>query len=84
MPIDRNKILKHLAITLNQIAETADDIARHQAAITALNGNGQDAALAKKMLAYAEHMQAINVGEQQRLEKLLGNAANDAADYANK
>jgi len=84
MPINRDKILKQLAVTLNQIAETADDIARHQAAIAALNGNGQNAALAQKMLAYAEHMQAINVAEQLRLERLLGNAANDAADHANK
>jgi hypothetical protein len=56
MSVDREKLLKRLAITLNQIAETADDIAWHQAAIAALNGNGQGANLAQKMLAYAEHM----------------------------
>lgn len=84
MPIDRDKILKQLAITLNQIAETAGDIARHQGAIAALNGNGQSANLAQKMLAYIEHMQAINVAEQQRLERLLANAAAAAADHADK
>ena len=83
MPIDRDKILKQLAITLNQIAEAAGYIARHQGAIAA-NGNGQNANLAQKMLAYIEHMQAINVAEQQRLERLLANAANAAADHAEK
>ena len=72
MPVDREKTLKRLAIILSQIAETADDIARHQAAIAVLNRNGQGANLAQKMLAYVEHMQAINVAEKQRLERLLG------------
>ena len=82
MPIGRDKLLKQLATTLNQIAESAADIARHQAAIAVLNGSGRDASLAQKMLAYAEHMQAINVAEQQRLERMLANASHGAEDQA--
>jgi hypothetical protein len=80
MPIDRDKTLKRLAITLNQIAESAGDIARHRNAIAALNDAGRDSGLAQKMLAYAAHMQAINVVEQQRLERMLASADNALND----
>ncbi|HTH34973.1 MAG TPA: hypothetical protein VL976_11420 [Xanthobacteraceae bacterium] len=70
MSVDREKLLKRLAITLNQIAETAEDIARHQAAIAALNGTARAPTWRRR--GWPMPSTCINVAEQQRLEKALG------------
>jgi len=57
---------------MNQMAEGAENVARQRMAVAELERDGQDASLAQKMLKYAEHVQTINLAEQQRLEKLLG------------
>jgi hypothetical protein len=72
MSIDREKVLKQLARIMNQMAEGAENVARQRMAVAELERDGQDASLAQKMLKYAEHVQTINLAEQQRLEKLLG------------
>ena len=72
MPIDRDKILKQLARVHNQVAEGDGSLARHRNAVAELVCNGQDASLARKMLAYAEHVQKMNSAERQRLEQILG------------
>jgi hypothetical protein len=72
MSIDREKILKHLARVMNQLAEGDETVARHRKAVAELECGGQDASLALKMLKYAEHVQSTNRAEQQRLEKVLG------------
>jgi len=71
MPIDREKILKQLARVHNQAAEGDGSLARHRNAIAELERNGQDASLARKMLAYAEHVQKMNSAERQRLEQIF-------------
>lgn len=72
MPIDREKILKHLARVMNQVAEGDENVARHRKAVAELVRDGQDASLAQKMLKYAEHVHSSNLAEQQRLENMLG------------
>jgi hypothetical protein len=72
MSIDREKILKQLARVMNQVAESVETVARHRKAMGELESDGQDASLARKMLKYAEHVRAIHLAEQQRLEKALG------------
>ena len=72
MSIDREKILKRLAYVHNQAAEGDGSLARHRKAVAELERNGQDASLARKMLAYAEHVQKMNSAERQRLEQILG------------
>jgi hypothetical protein len=71
MPIDREKILKQLARVHNQVAEGDGSLARHRNAVAELERDGQDASLARKMLAYAEHVQKMNSAERQRLEQIL-------------
>jgi hypothetical protein len=71
MSIDREKILKQLAHVMNRVAEGEGNVARHQKAVAELERDGRDASLARKMLKYAEHVQTINLAEQQRLEKIL-------------
>ena len=71
MSIDREKILKQLAHILNQVAEGEENVARHRQAVAELERNGRDASLTRKMLAYAEHVQKMNVAERQRLEQIL-------------
>lgn len=72
MSIDREKILKQLARVMNQVAESEDTVARHRKAVTESEDDGQGVSLALKMLQYVEHVHAINLTEQQRLEKMLG------------
>jgi hypothetical protein len=72
MPIDREKILKQLARVMNQAAESEETVARNRKTVAELDRDGQDASLAQKMLKYAEHVRMIQLAEQQRLEKLLG------------
>jgi hypothetical protein len=72
MSIDREKILRQLARVHNQAAEGDGSLARHRKAVAELERDGQDASLARKMLAYAEHVQSMNLAERQRLEKMLG------------
>jgi len=72
MSIDREKILKHLARVMNQVAEGDENVARHRKAVADLVRDGRDASLAQKMLKYAEHVHSSNLAEQQRLEKMLG------------
>jgi hypothetical protein len=72
MSIDREKVLKQLARVMNQRAEGDENVARQRMAVVELERDGQDASLAQKMLKYTEHVQTINIAEQQRLEKLLG------------
>jgi hypothetical protein len=72
MSIDREKILRQLARVHNQAAEGDGSLARHRKAVAELERNGQDASLARKMLAYAEHVQTMNHAERQRLEKIFG------------
>ena len=72
MSIDREKILKHLARVMNQVAEGDENVARHRKAMAELVRDGQDASLAQKMLKYAEHVHSSNLAEQQRLENMLG------------
>lgn len=72
MSIDREKILKHLARVMNQVAEGDENVARHRKAVAELVRDGQDASLAQKMLKYAEHVHSSNLAEQQRLENMLG------------
>jgi len=71
MPIDREKILKQRARVHNQAAEGDGSLARHRNAVAELERDGQDASLARKMLAYAEHVQKMNSAERQRLEQIL-------------
>jgi hypothetical protein len=71
MSIDREKILKQLARVMNQVAQSAETVARNRKAVAELEGDGQDVSLATKMLKYLEHVQSINLAEQQRLEKML-------------
>jgi hypothetical protein len=71
MSIGRDKILKQLARVMNQMAEGDENVARQRKAVAELERDGQDASLAQKMLKYAEHVQTINLAEQQRLEKML-------------
>jgi hypothetical protein len=72
MSIDREKILKHLARIMNQVAEGEETVARNRKAVAELERIGQDASLTQKMLKYAEHVQTIHLAERQRLEKVLG------------
>ena len=72
MPIDREKTLKLLARVHNQVAEGDGSLARHRNAVAELERDGQDASLARKMLAYAEHVQTMSLAERQRLEQILG------------
>ena len=72
MSIDREKILKHLARVMNQVAESEETVARHRQAMAELERDGQDVSLALKMLKYVEHVQSTNLAEQRRLEKMLG------------
>jgi hypothetical protein len=72
MSVDRDKILKQLARVMNQVAEGNENIARHRKAVAESERDGQAASLTQKMLKYTEHVQTINLAEQQRLEKLLG------------
>jgi len=72
MTPNREKILKQLARIHNQVAEGDGSLARHRKAIAELERHGQDASLAGKMLAYAEHVQKMNSAERQRLELILG------------
>jgi hypothetical protein len=72
MPIDREEVLRQLARVHNQAAEGDGSLARHRKAIADLERDGQDASLARKMLAYAEHVQNMNPAERQRLEQILG------------
>jgi hypothetical protein len=71
MPIDREKLLKQLARVHNQVAEGDGSLARHRDAVAELERDGQDASLARKMLACAEHVQKMNSAERQRLEQIL-------------
>jgi hypothetical protein len=72
MSIDGEKILRQLAHVHNQAAEGDGSLARHRKAVAELERNGQDASLARKMLAYAEHVQKMTSAERQRLEQILG------------
>jgi hypothetical protein len=72
MSIDCEKILRQLAHVHNQVAESDGSLARHRNAVAELECNGQDAGLARKMLAYAEHVQAMNHAERQKLKGILG------------
>jgi hypothetical protein len=72
MSIDREKILKHLARVMNQVAEGDENVARHRKAVANLVRDGRDASLAQKMVKYAEHVHSSNLAEQQRLENMLG------------
>jgi hypothetical protein len=72
MSVDRDKILKQLARVMNQVAEGNENIARHRKAVAESERDGQAASLTQKMLKYTEHVLTINLAEQQRLEKLLG------------
>jgi hypothetical protein len=47
-------------------------LSRHRKVVAELERNGQDASLARKMLAYAEHVQKMDFAERQRLEQILG------------
>ena len=77
MSIDREEILKQLARVMNQVAEGEEAVARHRKAMAELERDGQDASLAQKVLKYAEHVQSTNLAEQQRLEKMLGEQADE-------
>jgi hypothetical protein len=70
--IDRHKILKQLARIMNQVAEGNENIARHRKAVAESERDGQAASLTQKLLKYTEHVQTINLAEQHRLKKLLG------------
>jgi hypothetical protein len=83
MSIDRERILKHLARVLNQVAEGEETVARHRTAMAELERDGQDASLTQKMLKNAEHVQSINLAEQQRLEKMLGEKADEPEKIEN-
>jgi GTP cyclohydrolase II len=72
MSIDREKILKQLARVMNQVAESEETVARNRKAVAELERDGRDVSLATKMLKYLEHVRSINLVEQQRLEKILG------------
>jgi hypothetical protein len=71
MSIDREKIQKQLARVMNQVADSEETVARNRKAVAELERDGRDVSLATKMLKYLEHVQSINLAEQQRLEKLL-------------
>jgi hypothetical protein len=72
MSINRDKILKQLARAMNQVAKSEETVARNRKAVVELERDGRDVSLATKMLKYLEHVQSINLAEQQRLEKMLG------------
>jgi hypothetical protein len=72
MSVDREKILKQLARVMNQVAESEDTVTRNRKTVAELERDGQDVSLATKMLKYLEHVQSINLAEQQRLKKMLG------------
>jgi hypothetical protein len=72
MSISREKILRQFAHVHNQAAEGDGSLARHRKAVADLERDGQDASLARKMLAYAEHVQNMNLAERQKLEQILG------------
>ena len=72
MSIERDKILKQLARVMNQVAESGETVARNRKVVAELERDGQDVSLATKMLKYLEHVQSINLAEQRRLEKMLG------------
>ena len=72
MSIERDKILKQLARVMNQVAESGETVARNRKVVAELERDGQDVGLATKMLKYLEHVQSINLAEQRRLEKMLG------------
>jgi hypothetical protein len=72
MSIERDKILKQLARVMNQVAESGETVARNRKVVAELERDGQDVGLATKMLKYLEHVQSINLTEQRRLEKMLG------------
>ena len=62
---DREKILKQLARVMNQVAESEETVARNRKAVAELERDGQDVGLAMKMLRYLEHVQSINLAEQE-------------------
>jgi hypothetical protein len=72
MSIDREKILKYLARVMNQVAESDETVTRHRKAVAELERDSRDASLARKMLAYSEHVQKMNSADRQRLEQILG------------
>jgi hypothetical protein len=72
MTISREKILRQLAHVHHQAAEGDWNLARHRKAIAELEGDGQDASLARKMLTYADHVQKMSHAERRRLEQILG------------
>jgi predicted transcriptional regulator len=72
MSIGREKILKQLARVMNQVAESEETVARNRKAVAELKRDGQDVSLAMKILRCLEHVRSINLAEQQRLEKILG------------
>jgi hypothetical protein len=72
MSIDRDKIVRQLARVMNQVADSEETVARSRKAVAELQRDGRDVSLATKMLKYLEHVQSINLAEQQRLEKMLG------------
>jgi hypothetical protein len=62
---------------MNQVAEGEETVARHRMAMAELARDGQDASLTQKMLKYAEHVQSTNLAVQLRLEKMLGEKADE-------
>jgi hypothetical protein len=72
MSIGREKILKQLARVMNQVAESEETVARNRKAVAELERDGQDVSLAMKILRCLERVRSINLAEQQRLEKILG------------
>jgi hypothetical protein len=72
MSINREKILRQLADVHNQVAGDDGNLARHRTAVAELERDGQDASLARKMLAYSEHVQKMTLAERQRLRQILG------------
>jgi hypothetical protein len=65
MSVNREKILKQLAHVMNQVAESEETVARNRKAVAELERDGQDVSLAMKMLRYLEHVQSINLAEQE-------------------
>jgi hypothetical protein len=72
MSIDREKILRQLTHVHNQVVGGDGSLARHRKSVAELERNRQDASLARKMLKYAEHVQAMNLTERQKLERIFG------------
>ena len=72
MSIDREKILRQLARVHNRATGDDGSLARHRKVVADLERDGQDASLARKLLAYAEHVQTMTLDERQRLEGILG------------